>query len=271
MIFFSEEGRRVPSQAMRVFSDTPNFFYRLNTPDIQYPDVWARLHQSGLTQDLSASEFKRQTEQLIDIVAADANFANLLRGVHVPFVVSVEKQGFDLGGHLEHSLLPKLEQAFLGEYPEYRFKAVLQGNQTLDRQLLLHPDARYEDFIDSAMRSPVVGLFFPQALQEFDVASQRKQMVELPALRGANFCLAGGLDISAALIGSPSLLINERYYPPILCMSAYVHSDPRLVLMLKSYGPHLEFWCMSQMLSKDVTQVSEQWAGGLTVYMNAPN
>ena len=136
--------------------------------------MWARLHQSGLTQDLSASEFKRQTEQLIDIVAADANFANLLRGVHVPFVVSVEKQGFDLGGHLEHSLLPKLEQAFLGEYPEYRFKAVLQGNQTLDRQLLLHPDAHYEDFIDSAMRSPVVGLFFPQALQEFDVASQRE-------------------------------------------------------------------------------------------------
>ena len=151
-----------------------------------------RLHQSGLTQDLSALEFKRQTEQLVDIVAADANFANLLGGVHIPFVVSVDKQGFDLGGHLEHSLLPKLEQAFLGEYPEYRFKAVLQGNQTLDRQLLLHPDAHYEDFIGSAMRSPVVGLFFPQALQEFDVASQRKQMVELPALSGANFCLAGG-------------------------------------------------------------------------------
>ena len=42
------------------------------------------------------------------------------------------------------------------------------------------------------MRLPVVGLFFPQALQEFDVASQRKQMVELPALSGVNFCLAGG-------------------------------------------------------------------------------
>ena len=271
MVFFSEVGRRIPSSEMRVFSDTPSFFYRLNTPLIRYSEIWERLNQSGLTQDLSALEFERQSEELIDTVAADANFSNLLKGVYIPFVVSVDDQGFDIGGHLEHLLLPKLEQSFLREYPAHRFKAVLQGHQTLDRQLLLHPNANYEGFIESAMQSPVVGLFFPQALQEFDVASQRKQMKELPALKGASLCLSGGLDISAALIGSPGLLINEDYYPPILCMSAYVHSDPRLVLMLKSYGPHLEFWCMSQMLSKDVTQVSEQWAGGLTVYMNAPN
>jgi hypothetical protein len=271
MEYFSEVGRRIPSPAMRVFSDTPNFFYRLNTPDIQYSDVWARLHESGLTHGLSALEFERQSEHLIDTVAADANFANLLKGVHIPFVVSVDKRGFDLGGHLEHTLLPKLEQSFLSEYPAHRFKAVLQGHHTLDRQLSLHPDANYEGFIESAMQSPVVGLFFPQALQEFDVASQRNQMAELPSLQGANFCLSGGLDITSALIGSPHLLINEDYYPPILCMSAYVHSDPRLVLMLKSYGPHLEFWCMSQMLSKDVTQVSEQWAGGLTAYKKCCN
>ena len=94
--------------------------------------------------------------------------------------------------------------------------------------------------------------------------SQRKQMEQLPKLD--NVCLSGGIDISAALIGSPELLISEDFYAPILCMSAYVHKDPRLVLLVKSYGPHMEFWCMTQMLAKDVTQVSEQWAGGITFF-----
>ena len=49
-------------------------------------------------------------------------------------------------------------------------------------------------------------------------------------------------------------------------MSSFVHSDERLVLLLKAYGPHMEFWCMTQMLSKNTTQVSEQWAGGLTIF-----
>jgi hypothetical protein len=66
--------------------------------------------------------------------------------------------------------------------------------------------------------------------------------------------------------GIPDLLISEEFYTPILCMSGYVHRDPRLVLLLKAYGPHLEFWCMTQMLTRDTTQVSEQWAGGITVF-----
>ena len=108
MGFFSEVGRRIPSREMRVFSDTPSFFYRLNTPDIQYSDVWARLHESGLTHGLSALEFERQSEHLIDTVAADANFSNLLKGVHIPFIVNIGRQGFDLGSNLEQQLLPKL-------------------------------------------------------------------------------------------------------------------------------------------------------------------
>jgi hypothetical protein len=74
------------------------------------------------------------------------------------------------------------------------------------------------------------------------------------------------MDICSALIGSPDLLISDEYYAPVLCLSSYVHQDKRLVLLMKAYGPHMEFWCMTQMLTKDTTQVSEQWAGGLTIY-----
>ena len=79
-------------------------------------------------------------------------------------------------------------------------------------------------------------------------------------------CLSGAMDIGAAVVGFPELLISKDHYTPILCMSSLVHSDKRLILALKSYGPHMEFWCMTQMLSKKTTQVSEQWAGGLTIF-----
>jgi hypothetical protein len=91
-------------------------------------------------------------------------------------------------------------------------------------------------------------------------------MHSLPDPAGISICLSGGVDICAALTGTPELLFNENFYTPIPTMAAYVHSDERLVLLLKAYGPHMEFWCMTQMLTKNVTQVSEQWTGGLTIY-----
>jgi len=88
----------------------------------------------------------------------------------------------------------------------------------------------------------------------------------LPTFDGGKVCLSGGLDTCAALIGSPEILHSEDFYMPILIMSSYVYQDDRMVLLVKAYGPHLEFWCLSQMLTKKVTQVSEQWTGGLTLF-----
>ena len=122
MDLFSEEGRRVPSQAMRVFSDTPNFFTALIRRIFNIRTCGQDFIKVAWTQDLSASEFKRQTEQLIDIVAAGTQTLQIFCGAFTYLVVSVEKQGFDLGGHLEHSLLPKLEQAFLASIPSTALK-----------------------------------------------------------------------------------------------------------------------------------------------------
>ena len=83
-----------------------------------------------------------------------------------------------------------------------------------------------------------------------------------------SFCLSGGIDICSAFIGTPELLLSEVFYTPITVLSSYVHKDDRMVLLLKAYGPHLEFWCLSQMLTKSIKQVSEQWTGGLTFYSN---
>ena len=143
---------------------------------------------------------------------------------------------------------------------------MLQGQSELAGRVGLDPHSGYKEFVDASERGTVVGIYFPQALQEFDLASQRRQMQSLPDPVGMSICLSGGADICAALTGTPELLFSEEFYTPIPTMAAYVHSDERLVLLLKAYGPHMEFWCMTQMLTPNVTQVSEQWAGGLTVY-----
>jgi len=84
-------------------------------------------------------------------------------------------------------------------------------------------------------------------------------------------CLSGPLEIFSAIIGKPDLLANEEGYSPILCMASVAHTDTRLALVLKAYGPHLEFWCLTQMLTPNLKQVSEQWAGGITVYLPFAN
>ena len=49
-------------------------------------------------------------------------------------------------------------------------------------------------------------------------------------------------------------------------MSGVRHVDERLEAVLKSYGPHLEFWVLSNVLTPGKEQISEQWYGGLTIY-----
>jgi hypothetical protein len=204
---------------------------------------------------------------LNQIIPFLCNYQNLLQGVHVPFVFSETYKQADLGAAVEAQLLPSVQKSFNGLFPQSHFKAVLQSNSELASNIKLAVGSRYESFIEATQKGTVVGWYFPQALQEFDVDSQRRQMASLPQIQGLQVCLSGAIDICAAMTGSPNLLISEDFYTPILCMSAYEHFDPRMVLLLKSYGPHLEFWCMTQMLSRNTTQVSEQWAGGLCVYM----
>jgi hypothetical protein len=217
-------------------------------------------------KDVSTDYFKSKAEGLLERIKINNIFCNLAKGVMVPFIVGRKARMVDFGEDLKTNLLPSLKESFNAEFPEAHFKAVLQSNSELSGNITLSSDSRYEKLISALDAGPVVGWYFPQALQEFDIQSQRAQMASLPKLEGAEVCLSGGIDICAAVTGVPDLLISDEFYAPILCMSAYIHRDPRLVLLLKAYGPHMEFWCMTQMLTIDTTQVSEQWAGGLSVF-----
>lgn len=268
MNYFSANGRRVPEEGMRVFADKPSFYYTLPQPEIDYKQIYDRSRKFGiLTRDIGAGAFQEKANSIIGNLRADVRYSNLLNGVHVPFIIDMFSSGEDLGVNLEDELLPCVQKSFNDKFPEAHFKAVLQSDSKLPNNVTLAEGSNYELLIKKIASEPVIGWYFPQALQEFDIQSQRSQMNGLVDSANKQLCLSGGLDICAALVGTPELLISDETYAPILCMSAYVHKDPRLVLLIKSYGPHMEFWCMTQMLAKGVTQVSEQWAGGITAFM----
>ena len=263
---FDDFGRRLPSNDDRVFGPKPSNYYKLKQPDISYNSILERLKENNLQiKNISSDDFKKHAESLLIKIKETDAFAALLNGVHIPFFYSDENPRSDLGTKLEEKILPALKSSFTERFPEAHFKAVLQSDSELKENISIEPNSGYDAFLDDCSDG-VIGWYFPQAFQEFDIESQRKQMSKFPQNNNLKMCLSGGIDIGAAITGSPDLLIDKDFYTPILCMSSFVHIDERLILILKAYGPHMEFWLMTQMLSKYTKQVSEQWAGGITIY-----
>lgn len=269
MEFFDQQGRCLPVENSRVFADKASEYYKIDRQEVNYVEIFERSKKFGSNvKGFDAITFESKAKNLLTKISNDESFKNLVKGPHIPFLYSESESGSrsDLGTDLENNQLQRLKESFCVMHPESHFKAVLQSDSKLASNVSIEPGVGYERFLAHAKEKTVVGWYFPLAFKEYDVKSQRDRAKQLPLSKEINFCLSGGKDICAALIGTPDLLTSEDHYAPILCMSSYVHSDPRLVLILKSYGPHMEFWCLTQMLAKNVTQVSEQWTGGITVF-----
>ena len=262
---FDDNGRRIPYEGMRVFNKVSLQYYKINQPKINFEEILSNSKRhANIDQNITLESFEQTCVDLKKKIKENSLFKNLFKGVHIPFVCPRSSSESDLGEELEKVALPSVASSFKEAYPDLHCKATLQGGSQLSGRLGVTPDSRYEDFITIHKSKTIVGWYFPQALQEYDIASQAAQMKTIPVYDG--LVLSGGIDISAALVGSPGLLVNENDYPPVLCLSALKHEDEHLMLCFKSYGRHLEFWGMSQMLTPEITQVSEQWSGGLTLF-----
>ena len=262
---FDQNGRRIPFNGMRVFNDISLSYYKIDKPSFSYEKILSNSKEfSDINPDISLESFQSVCKDLKTKVQNDPLLKSLFNGIHVPFICPKQGNENDLGKEFEKITLPSVASSFKSSFPNLHCKATIQGSSKLEGELSIAKNSRYESFQDAHKNSAVAGWFFPQALQEYDIESQQKQMQTLPLYE--NLILSGGLDTAAALVGSPDLLVNKDDYPPVLCLSALKHSDERLMLCFKAYGQHLEFWCMSQMLSPGQTQVSEQWSGGLTLF-----
>ena len=266
-MLFNSLGRNVPSPSCRVFSNEPKDFYKIDKLNIDYKSQHKTVSNCGLVaSDLDVSDIVNKLTEMENQIRADDNYKNLFAGTAIPFCLSFTHAGEDLGSCLEDKWLPMLKEAYEQHVSGAYFKATLQGNTKLTKSVSIADGTGYDRFLEKSENASLLGYYFPTAFQEFDIASQRKRVSELPELGKMDICLSGPFEMIYSLISYPQLLFSKDNYCPILCASALEHSDPRMVLMMKSYGPHLEFWLMSQMLTPTKTQVSEQWAGGLTLY-----
>jgi hypothetical protein len=262
---FDDNGRRIPYEGVRVFNEISLQYYKINQSKINFEEILSNSQRhANVDQNITVESFEHTCVELKKKIKENSPLKNLFKGIHIPFVCPKSSSEKDLGEELEKVALPSVASSFKATYPDLHCKATLQGSSQLSGRLSVTPNSRYEDFIKTHKSKTIVGWYFPQALQEYDIASQAAQMKTIPVYDG--LVLSGGIDTAAALIGSPGLLVNENDYPPVLCLSALKHEDEHLMLCFKSYGHHLEFWGMSQMLTPEITQVSEQWSGGLTLF-----
>lgn len=260
-------GRNNPSEDCRVFSDVPKEFYKIDPLNIDYAAQHKLAAESGMVSNsLDASDVETGLGDVEAVIKSSDDYRNLFEGPAIPFCLSIPDGNEDLGTQLEDHWLPLLKKEYERQVSGTYFKATLQGDTELKESVTVSEKSGYDDFLDKAASSTVAGYFFPTAFQEFDIKSQRTRIADLPQLGDLGMCLSGPFEMIYSLVTYPKLLFSEDKYSPILCASALEHSDPRMVLMFKSYGPHLEFWLMTQMLTPTKTQVSEQWSGGITIF-----
>jgi hypothetical protein len=263
--FFNERGRRLLTKPYRVFDTEDLDYYYIQNTEVDLAGVLRNFHDAGIGENISLEKFQASLDGLKSRFRSVAPLKNLFNGVHVPFIVpKINDTEKGLSYTIVERLLPSLESSFKRHYPRAHFKAIMQAGSTLSGNLRVDERSRYPNLLDAAKESDLIGWYFPQALQQYDIQSQVMQTEELPNETG--LCLSGPLEVLSANIGKPDLLINEAGYAPILTMPAVGHIDERLALALKSYGPHLEFWCLSNELSPGIKQVSEQWAGGISFF-----
>jgi hypothetical protein len=266
---FDQKGRRVNTNNYRVFQPEGLDYYSIKNKNIDYNEIIANYNKVNYVVNIELDSFRNQCELLKEQITNSHELNGLMNGVCVPFYIPKLSKNNDMADVMADQILPFVEKSFTTRFPGAQFRAILQGGATLRGNLRIEGNSRYDSLLRSAMHGPIVGLYFPQALQQYDIESQLRQMEDIP--ENIPLCLSGPLEIFSALIGKPDLLANEEGYSPILSMSSIAHADTRLALVLKAYGPHLEFWCLSQMLTPDLKQVSEQWAGGITVYLPFAN
>ena len=266
-MLFNELGRKIPTPECRVFDNAKRNFYKINKPsfDVEKQHIKA-LELKLLDESITFNSVNAEQKALYTSIKNNPDYQNLLLGTCVPFAVSIHDLKSDIGEQLEEDFLPLVKKTYEESQNGSWFKATLQGGNTLQNSLKVVEASGYKSFLDAVKFHCVVGYYFPTAFQEYDIASQRNQVNLLPKSEDFTMCLSGHVEASYSLAMYPDLLFARNNYSPILCLSALEPSDPRMVPMFKSYGPHLEFWLLSQMMTETQTQISEQWSGGLTIY-----
>ena len=255
---FDLQGTLIPSANHCCFSYPSTDFYKLSTfSSAESITAISKLY------DMEINHLTSKLDYLVNIIRS-SSLKTILNGPSVPFFLPATTNT-DIGARLENDLMPLLSKEFTSCYPKSHFKAIVQDKKDLPGRLAPRKNTGYIDLIEANTKSNLIGYYFPLALNQYSVTSQVAAF-EFISENSLAYCLSGPLEISSALASTPSLLIHTNSYSPILVGSGAEHADSRLIPVFKSYGQHLEFWVLSNILTPGFEQISEQWSGGVTIY-----
>ena len=201
---------------------------------------------------ISVQNFEQRAEAILQNLRSDPKTKSITEGVCVPFFLPKADYP-DYGEALEKVYLPAVKNAFSEKFPQY--ECVNHHKASLAGTLRITPESRHERLDAGMQQDQVVGYYFP-CLMEYSVPAAIEQMAALPE----QFLLAGGFDTSAAMTGSPDLLLRTDGYPPLLWLSALKDANTQAGYHFEAYGYTLTFNRRSHL-----GQVAEYWTSGLVV------
>lgn len=237
---FDRHGWRTRPRGLQAKASDSNWSFRLDQPTIDYAARLARLARyfpEG-TVFPSAENFDLHTREILAWIWAHKQLSNLLEGdelkvVHLPLCLP-QIEVSDYGQTLEKLFLAAAADSYRALYPDRKFHNHRQGE--LADQVSIVEGNRHEELVIKMTESPVVAVFFPNALQGYSIDAAREQMASLPG----NILLGGGFDTITALTAYPDVLARD-FHTPGLDLAALSWQSPRDSLHCEAYGGEFDF------------------------------
>lgn len=248
---FDKHGRCIPANLVSAVCDANRSFRLEQHPVSGSPAPLDRLQQYAGQVGIPAVEFASCTTAAFRRIREHKQLANLLNGTCLPICIP-QIMAQDYGTSLL-SLVEAAGRSYGAQFPGRKFYNHRRSDLT--NQVTIVEGSRHDRLVEAVSAGPVVGLYFPTALQGFSVLASREQMNTLPD----DVLLAGGLDTACAMVMYPDVLSRD-YQTPLLDMAALSWQSPGCSLYFRASGDELVFDYRASLGDAD-----DGYSGGLFV------
>jgi hypothetical protein len=209
---FDKNGRRIPPEGLRAAVYDANYQYAPTKLDkVSYAARLERLRLAfGEEVNLpTPDEFESRIKDLVAKIEAEETIKNVLKGAWYPVCIpgglgiTLENYGEKLDTNIVPAVKAEYERAFSGKTFYNNMAGQLAG------EVNIWNGSRHERLVEAASKGPVVGIYFPTALQGYSINAEREQMASLPKM----FWLAGALDALVAQVMYPQELLRDNRTP----------------------------------------------------------
>jgi len=249
---FDEFGRCLPGNDVGPAHSKTRRYFQCTQPEINLQSIYKRaLSILGPADDISFDEFQQRINTALDSLNK-GDTINMTKGAFIPFLLPVNSGLDDLGTAMHQHYLPALKSAFHEELPESEFTIEVPN---LSERLSLREGTNHCELMDRIRKESIAGIVFP-CMTEYSIPAALQQINLLPEQ-----CItSGAVDITAALIAAPTLLLRNEGYPPTLWLTAIQGESENIGYHYEAYGYNLKLYRRAHL-----GQASEYWWQSVTV------